>query len=468
MNKHSKIAILGFGVEGRSVFSYLLKHGFSDLTVCDQNLELEYDFPEGVSSRLGPQYLENLTDFDIIFRSPGLHVFRPEITKAQLAGIKITSAIKFFIDQCPCPAIGVTGTKGKGTTSSLIYEMLKEGGKKSVFLGGNIGQSPLDFLDELKGDSLVVLELSSFQIQDLEKSPRYAVILNTTEDHLDYHADIQEYWQAKEKLLTKQHEDSLAVLNIDYPYINHYAPLVKGRLCLVSTLDNERDGERGGAFIRDGKIYISKNSPSHDSNEDIFVCHSEEMALVGSHNLENILPATTVAHELGVSVEDIAKVIKSFKNLPHRLEEVETKSKTVRYFNDSYSTNTQTSIAAIDSFDLPTVLIAGGFDKGLDYKEWAEKIISKPSLKAVCLMGDTTEKMQKAIEKALKNTEGEVEVKLTKNLKKSFEAATKIALELGEKSKPAVVVMSPAASSFDQFKSYKQRGKEFVKLAKTA
>ncbi|MEK7085954.1 MAG: Mur ligase family protein, partial [Patescibacteria group bacterium] len=233
MNQRSKIAILGFGIEGKAIFTYLEKHNYRDLTVCDQNVDLKVEMPQGASVRLGPQYLDKLSDFDVIFRSPGIKFLNPNVQFAIQKGVEVTSPTNFFMDQCPCPVVGVTGTKGKGTTCTLIHEMLVKSGKKpgiNVFLGGNIGQCPIEFLDKLNAKCLVVLELSSFQLQDLKKSPLYAVILNTTIDHLDYHHDRDEYLQAKEKLLDEQKKRSVAVLNKDYEYSKYYKTLVNGDL----------------------------------------------------------------------------------------------------------------------------------------------------------------------------------------------------------------------------------------------
>ncbi|MDA1060828.1 MAG: Mur ligase family protein, partial [bacterium] len=273
MDLRSKIGILGFGIEGRAMFDYLYKKGYKNLTICDQNLKLGEDFPKGVSVSLGPNYLNDLKELDIIFRSPGIPFLNSQIQSAKALGVELTSATKYFMDMCPCPVIGVTGTKGKGTTCNLIYEMLKKSGL-SPYLGGNIGNPPVEFLDKLKGDDIVVLELSSFQLQDLEKSPRYGVILNTTSDHLDYHVDRDEYLHAKENLLTHQHKDCLAILNKDYEYHGFYSQLVKGRLKWVSV-----KGKVDGAYVKGDSIYCG----------DEKIADVSEVKLVGSHNLENIL-----------------------------------------------------------------------------------------------------------------------------------------------------------------------------------
>ncbi len=452
MNKRSKIAILGYGVEGKAVLDYLIKHGFNEITVCDKNVDLKAELPEGVSSTLGVDYLKGLEEFEIIFRSPGIKYLEPLVQSAKARGVEVTSATNFFIDQCPCPIIGVTGTKGKGTTSTLIYEMLKKSGRKEgldLFLGGNIGQCPMEFLDSLDKDCLVILELSSFQLQDAEKSVKYAVLLNTTADHLDYHVDREEYMVAKEKLLTGQAKKSVAVINKDYEYSKYYKPLVKGELKWVSVKNVVADG----AYVKSGEIFYAEGGKSEK------VADVSEMALVGSHNLENIMPAVIIAKELGVSTDDCAAVIREFKNLPHRLQFVREVGG-VTFYNDSYSTVPDTSMAAVDSFKVPTVLIAGGYDKGADYYEWAVKILTKESLHTVILMGATSDKMEKALLEAEEKL-GEDRVYPTKILRrKALEDAVIDAY--AESDQGGVVVMSPAAASFDMFKNYKERGNEFI------
>lgn len=443
MDQRSKIAILGFGVEGRAVFDYLLAHNYVDLTICDINTDIKDEMPEGVSVRLGPKYLEQLTDFDVLMRSPGIPFLHPLVQSALAQGVEVTSPTDFFVQTCPCPIIGVTGTKGKGTTSTLIFEMLKRS-RNNVFLGGNIGNPAVTFLDELDGESLVVLELSSFQLQDLKKGPKYAVMLNTTSDHLDYHADRDEYWRAKEQLLAHQSENSVVVINKDYDYSKYFAPVAKGAVKFISV----KEPVENGAFLQEGMILYVKD----EVEEEIAI--EGEVALMGAHNLENILPSIVIAKELGVSNEDIRHVIKNFRGLPHRIEPC-GEFEGVSFYNDSYSTTPETSIAAVDSFDIPTVLIAGGHDKGADYSEWAAKILSKKSLKKIILIGANREKMKEALVSAGGEKErlGFADT-LGEAVKNGFETVK------GN----GAVVMSPAAASFDMFKNYKERGETFKQL----
>lgn len=456
MNHRDKIAILGYGLEGKAMLKYLLKHEFGNITVCDRNVDLPDKMPDGVSARLGKDYLDGLLDFNVIFRSPGIPFLDGNVQASSKNGVHVTSVIDYFMDQCPCSVVGVTGTKGKGTTCSLIFEMLKKSGRKEdkdVFLGGNIGRPPIEFLDKLKVNNIVVLELSSFQLQDLKKSPRYAVILNTTTDHLDYHADRDEYLHAKEKILAGQHEDSIAVLNMDYEYSKYYAPLTKGKVFWMSTFSAVSDG----AYVKNGVIFYSRSGESEK------IAKVSDVKLIGSHNLENIMSAVVIAKELGVSGRECEAVIKSFENLPHRLEFVREVGG-VKFYNDSYSTTPETSMAAVDSFDEPTVLIAGGFDKGLDYSEWAVRILTKPNLHTVILVGNTADKMENALISA-EDKLGEAEGFPTKILRRgNLEEAVVDAF--AECSEGSVVVMSPAASSFDLYKDYKERGAEFIRNVK--
>jgi len=452
MDQRSKIAVLGYGIEGIAMVKYLLSHEYSDVTICDQNVNLSAEIPNGVSTILGEKYLENLVDFDSIFRSPGIKYLEPQIQFAKEKGVEISSPMAFFMDMCPCHVIGVTGTKGKGTTATLIYKMLKNA-KKDAYLGGNIGDSPMDFLDKLTKDSVVVLEMSSFQLQDMNKSPHVSVLLNTTTDHLDYHADREEYLRAKESILAHQNNDCLAVLNKDYEYVKYYSELVKGRSNFVSVHKKVEDG----AYIKDDEIFYSENGEAKK------VCDLSDIGLVGKHNFENVLPAICAAKEFGVSFSVMKKTIKEFTGLPHRLE-FSGEVNGVKYYNDSFSTTPETSMAAVDSFDVPTVLIAGGFDKGLDYKEWAIRILMKASLEVVILLGHTAERMEQNLHEAEEKL-GETERTPTKIFRVN-DIHEAVVLASNEAKKGGVVVMSPGSSSFDLYTNYKERGKKFMEEVK--
>lgn len=436
--KNTSIAIAGFGIEGKGVFDYLKKHNYSNINIFDEKKQ-----EEGII---------NVFDFDsceceVIFRSPGIHKDHPALRKARNQGKFITSATKLFFDICPCKIIGVTGTKGKGTTSTLIYKILQDAGE-DVYIGGNIGQCPLTFIDSLNENSIVVLELSSFQLHDLNKSPHIAVVLNTTSEHLDYHKNQKEYLDAKTSIVKYQTKNDMVVVNADYEYHKHFLSLTNAKEVLISRTDHLKNG----VCINGEKIIISKN------RIDTPVCKIDEIGLTGKHNLENIMPSTAVAHFLSIPISNIRKIIKTFKGLPHRLELIKQVNK-IQFYNDSFSTTPETCIAAIQSFKKPLVLIAGGSEKYSDYSKLGEAIIRQPNLKSVVLMGETADRIEKSIIEASKKLKSVILQKIIRA--KTYEKAFKKAFN--EAQKGSVVLLSPASASFDMFKNYKHRGNTYRK-----
>ena len=352
--KNKKIAVIGKGIEGQSSAKYLKKHG-ADVTILDE--------------KQGKDYLQNLDKYDFIVRSPGV---KPELLKNAK---EITSQIKLFFDLAPCKIIGVTGTKGKGTTSSLIYEMLKKQGF-DAYLGGNIGEPPFEFLDKLNARSIVVLELSSFQLLDLDKSPHIAVMLMTTSEHLDWHSSIGEYIDAKRNILKFQTSKDFAILNRDYAASNESDIHTKAKVFYVST---ERNGYEG-CFIKDNAVFLNLNG-----REEKIIATSE-ILLPGKHNLENACAAVMAAILSGVSKQNIVSVLKTFKGLVHRLELVDT-IKGVRYYDDSFSTTPETAIAAINAFKNPEILILGGSSKNSNFEELGKTISNAENIKAIIGIG---------------------------------------------------------------------------------
>lgn len=441
--KNKKIAVLGFGLEGMSVCDFLPES--SGITVFDEKDQNDFE-PEtirkyaskGVAFEFGE--LKSLVNFDIIFRSPGIKPSTKCLIEAKEAGVEITSAIKTFFDLCPCPIVGVTGTKGKGTTSALIYEMLKKEGF-DAYLGGNIGIPPLTFLKDIKTDSKVVLELSSFQLIDLDKSPHVSVMLMTTSEHLDYHNDVYEYVEAKRNIFKYQNENDFAIVNRDYPASNESDVHSNGVIYKVS---REQDVMQG-CFVRDGKLILKMGE-----REEV-VLDLKEIALRGKHNWENASAATVAALCAGASMKSVVPVLKSFKGLPHRIEHVAT-IRGVSYYDDSFSTTPETAIAAIESFDEPKILILGGSSKNSDFSELGLVISDTQSIKAIIGIGVEWEKIKASIKykvSSIKYIEG------LKNMREVVHEASKIA-EIGD-----VVLLSPACASFDMFRSYKDRGEQF-------
>lgn len=419
--KDKKIAILGFGVEGQSTYQFLKGKGYNNLAIFDEKLkgaDIENE-------------LNKLSEHDLIIRSPGIHKDHP-----RLKGLNVTSATQLFFELCPCTTIGITGTKGKGTTSSLIYEILKKAGK-GVYLGGNIGIPALTFLDELDEDSIAVLELSSFQLHDCTKSPNIAIVLNTTSEHLDYHKDTQEYLQAKEAIVKYQNYDDAAIFNIDYPYHKRYEDLTKAKKYYISA----KKTVAHGAYEQRGSLYLFEEE----------LIKTDKVGLIGPHNIENILPACIAANILKIPENIIKKVVKEFKGLPHRLEPI-GEYKSVRFYNDSFSTTPETCMAAINSFKEPLILIAGGSEKHSDYDELGKLIAGKENLEEVILMGETAKRINESIQK---NKEIKPNITVVKKYRDAFDLALEKAWN------NYVILFSPASASFDQFKNYKHRGEVF-------
>lgn len=424
------IAILGFGIEGQALYPWLKTEGYSDITICDE--KQPETMPVEAKVRSGAQAFQNLSEFKTLFRSPGIAIDRPEIQEAIASGTQLTSLTKLFFELCPCPIIGVTGTKGKGTTSSLITLLLKKAGK-DVYLGGNIGEPPLNFLDKLTADSWVVLELSSFQLEDLTKSPHLAVVLNITEDHQDVHPSMEAYRAAKTSIARYQGPQDFLIFNNEYEGSRAFCAFGQGKKI---PYDRRTD-------LRGEELLILKKP----------LLHRKDIALRGEHNLENVLPAATVATLLRILPEIIRETLREFKGLPHRLEPV-LEAHGVLFVNDSFSTVPDTSMAAIKSFTEPLYLIAGGSEKHSDFTQWGKTCREASHLKAILLMGDTAERMAFAIGSE------DPRVHRVENLENAFQFL-KGKLQSGD-----VVLMSPACASFGLFENYKQRGERFKTLAK--
>jgi len=429
--KKDKIAILGFGVEGIALNEYFKKKGYKNITIFDENSS-DPSFEHDIC---------NLDKYNFVYRSPGIHKDHPELIKAKNIRVVISSSTQLFFDNCPCPIVGVTGTKGKGTTSSLIYEILKEA-EKDVYLGGNIGQSPLEFLDKLTENSIVVLELSSFQLHDITKSPHIAIVLNTTSDHLDYHKDNEEYLSAKEGIVKYQTKNDILIVNDDYPYKERYMALTEGKVLKVS----RKKLIKNGAYVQNKEIVLVDNGTTH------VICKTDKVGLIGPHNQENIMPAAVACHKLNIPLNAIKKIAETFTGLPHRLELIK-KINGISYYNDSFSTTPETCIAAIQSFSNPIILIAGGSEKNSDYTELGQAISNAKNIKFIILMGKTAERIKKSI---LENGDSD-KINMVDSYEKAFNLAHQKAKE-GD-----TILMSPASASFGMFMNYKHRGDTFRK-----
>lgn len=449
--QEKKIALLGLGEENLALLDFLVKKNIS-FSVGDRNEKLEKEkYQKRAQGKienfyLGKNYLKNLDKFDLVFRTPGIPYLTKELQDFEKSGREVSSQTKLFFESCPAKIIGVTGTKGKGTTSTLIYEILKEAFKyenREVYLGGNIGMPPISFLEKLTLRDWVVLELSSFQLQDLDISPHIALVLNIASDHLDYHQDEREYLEAKYAIVKYQRKGDMAVINADYLTSFKFAELTPAK---VFWLSKRKSVDQGGWFDRK-ELVFKIGDVEERLNRGV-------SPLRGEHNTENILAAGVAALLAGASFKNLVTGVKNFKGLPHRLEEV-AKIKGVLYVNDSFATTPETTIAAIKSFSEPLILIVGGSEKNADYTELGEIIAKTSNVKRVIGIGTTGPKILKAIEK-FKNKGLKLEY-MKGEMKDFVKAAAK------ESTAGDVILLSPASASLDMFKNYKERGEAFKK-----
>jgi UDP-N-acetylmuramoylalanine--D-glutamate ligase len=424
-----KIAILGYDIEGRSSYEYFASQGH-ELTICDQNPELEV--PAGVPAVLGDNYLEGLDRFDLLVRTAGLP---PSKILEQNPGVeaKITSHINQFFKASPTSnIIGVTGTKGKGTTSTLLAKMLEAAGK-DVRLAGNIGLPPLSFLAELKPDSWVVLELSSFQLIDLRFSPHIGVCLMVVPEHLNWHADMTEYAQAKSQLFKNQNSQDIAIYYAKNELSQQIA--TSGRAAAIPYYASP------GALVQNDKIII----------DDQVICSTSDLKLLGEHNWQNACAAVTAVWQVTKDVEAMKSALTTFTGLPHRLEMVRELDG-VRYYDDSFGTTPETAIVAMEAFEEPEILILGGRGKGIPFDELANAVARRKNVKKVITIGETGAEIA-----ALLRKNG------YENIVEGGKTIEEIINQARQLSEPGdVVLLSTANTSFDMFKNYKQRGERFT------
>lgn len=467
--KGKLVAVLGFGQEGRAVTAYLIKHGIKPVLFDQRPWEVwEKDQQDEIKALdvnfiFGPDCLKELPGFDVAFRSPGI-----KLSQLTIDNLQLTSQTKWFFENCPAKIIGVTGTKGKGTTASLIYEILQCSQpiyrlsrqpinglttRPKTYLTGNIGKTqPLDILDELKPEDWIVYELSSFQLQDLEKSPHISVVLMVTQEHLDYHQNTQEYVTAKEAIVKYQSKDDFAIVNADFEASVKIGQLGQGKKIYFSKKNyySNSDGRQNyynqkpiGAFVKDQKIVASD-----------FRLPVGSLQLRGEHNLENIMAAILAARCAKASFDAIKKAAVSFKGLEHRLEFVAEKNG-VKFYNDSFSTTPETAIAAINSFEEPLIVILGGSSKNSDFKELGKTINRKKNIRAIVLIGQEAANIKQYL-----NIEAAMILEGDKDMPAIFKKIKSLA------KKGDIVLLSPACASFDMFKSYVDRGNQFKEAVK--
>ena len=437
--KNKKIAVLGLGVSNRPLVRLLLSFG-CDVIGCDrtarENLDGEVLELEqlGCSLRVGDGYLDDV-QADVVFRTPGMHPANPAIEALRSRGAEITSEMEVFFEICPCEILAVTGSDGKTTTTTLISEMLKAEGK-TVWLGGNIGTPLLSHVPEMNASDYAVVELSSFQLMDMRRSPRVAVITNLAPNHLDVHKDMAEYVEAKKNIYRYQGREDTLILNGD----NALTKILSGN---GLTRYFSRQGE-SDICLEDGVILRSGEK----------VLDTKDILLPGVHNIENYMAAIGAVADL-VSDETIRHVAKTFGGVEHRIELVRVKDG-VRFYNDSIASSPSRTMAGLRSFPEKVILIAGGYDKHIPYDVLGPEICKH--VKKLFLNGATAPQIRVAVESCPDYQPGCPEmVDCT-----DFTAAVLAATEAAQRGD--VVLMSPASAAFDQFKNFMVRGNYFKKM----
>ncbi len=447
--KTQKVGIIGLGVSHIDLVSFLLKKEI-DVTVLDkrakESIGDDYDrlSNEGAKFILGESYLNDLIKFDVIFRTPGMYYLSESLTKVRENGVVVTSEMEVFFDLCPCKTYALTGSDGKTTTTTLIGEFLKASGK-TVHVGGNIGRALLPIIDTIKEEDVCVVELSSFQLISMRKSPNVSVITNIQPNHLDVHKDMQEYTQAKVNLIAHQNAFSRTVLNLDNQGTVDLAPIVRGELLWFSRKQKVSNG-----------VYLDEKGDIYSVYKGVEtkIMNMSDIKIMGIHNVENYMTAICATLN-DVDNIVIKKIAQEFNGVEHRIELVRELDG-VRYYNDSIATSPTRTISGLNSFEQKITIIAGGYDKNLSYEPLAPVICSK--VKNLILLGATGPKIEKAVKENKDFAISSVNIIMVDTL----EDAVTISREI---SKPGdVVSLSPASASFDMYKNFEERGHHYKRL----
>lgn len=449
--KNKKCAVIGVGVSNTDLIKLFLKKGIA-VTVCDRKdkdaLGNTYDELKGLGAEfiLGDGYLDTLTDFDFIVRAPGMYFNNPALKSARDKGVAVTSEMELFFDLCPCKIYAVTGSDGKTTTTTIISDLLARSGKK-VYKGGNIGKALMPLIEEISEEDAAVVELSSFQLISMRKSPDVAVITNIAPNHLDVHGTMEEYIDSKKNLILHQNAFSKTVLNLDNDITNGLSDIVRGRLVKFS----RKAVPECGAYL-DSEGFLCYNT--YGKSERII--HKDDIRIPGIHNVENYLAAISAVWG-EVSPEIIAETAKTFGGVEHRIEFVRELDG-VKWYNDSIATSPTRVLAGLNSFNQKLIVIAGGYDKKIPFEPMADTVNEK--VKVLILMGVTAEKIEKAVTGSAKYSPENLKIVHVSSMEEAVSKAREIA-QNGD-----IVTLSPACASFDLYPNFEARGIHFKNLVK--
>lgn len=446
--KGKTVAFIGIGTSNLPLIKLFADKG-AKVVACDKK-DLASLGENGLKAKeygaelvLGDNYLSNIKA-DIIFRSPGTPFYKDELIKLRESGAVLTSEMEVFFDLCPCKTIAVTGSDGKTTTTTIISEMLKAAGK-NVHLGGNIGKPLLPEIETINPADYAVVELSSFQLISMRKSPDIAVVTNLAPNHLDIHKDMEEYIESKKNIILHQNAFAKAVLNLDNEITNGFSKDVRGRLAKFSI----KEKLFNGAYLDGTTICYS------DYGKITEIMNIKEIKIPGMHNVENYLAAIAAVWGI-VNVDTIAAVAKTFGGVEHRAEFVR-EYRGVKYYNDSIASSpTRTALGTLSLYDEKIIIIAGGYDKHIPYEPLGPVINDK--VKVLILLGDTAPKIEAAVKSADNYNADEIKIINVENMEQAVSAAVENAKQ-GD-----IVSLSPASASFGLYKNFEERGNHFKSI----
>lgn len=437
------ITVIGIGISNLPLIKYLVSLG-ANVTACDRRSaeDLGENYTElenlGVKFNLGDGYLNNLSG-DMIFKTPGMRYDVPELLKAKENGSIVTSEMEVFFEVCPSHIIAVTGSDGKTTTTTLIHKMMTDAGYKT-WLGGNIGNPLLTDTEKMKENDWVILELSSFQLHTMRKSPEIAVITNISPNHLDMHKDYKEYIDAKKNIMLYQNEGDTLIVNADNQVTADIGKSANGAVKYFS---------RNGM----ADVYLDRNIIKRGIVE---ILNIKDIKIPGMHNVENYMAAIAAVSGL-VSKEVIVNVAKTFGGVEHRIELVRTLDG-VKYYNSSIDSSPNRTINTLRVFPNKVIMIAGGKDKGIPYDEIGPALAEH--VKVLILIGATSDKIQEALDAEINKTGNGKDIEVIRAT--SYENAVNTARSKAHDGD--VVLLSPASTSFDMFRNFEERGNLFKKI----
>jgi UDP-N-acetylmuramoylalanine--D-glutamate ligase len=445
----SRVLILGAARQGIALARWLVRRGarvtLSDVRQLEDLASARAALADlKVEWAAGGHPLDLLDGTDVLCLSGGVPLSVPIVREALRRGIPLSNDTQAFMEAVPCRTVGITGSAGKTTTTALVGDMARKALGTRAHLGGNIGDPLINYVDEMQADDLAILEISSFQLDQMTRSPSISAVLNITPNHLDRHGTMAAYAAAKARILEYQSGEDTAVLGRDDPGAWNLRGRVRGRLYAFSLLELEQD--LNGTYLHDGLLNL------RDGRAYLPLLMREKVALRGDHNVSNVLAAFAIGHAAGLKLDAMLEAVEAFRGVPHRLELVRV-LRGVRWYNDSIATAPERSMAAIRSFDEPIVLMLGGRDKDLPWEDLAALVGRR--VDHLVLFGEAAELIGRAV--AGQGSIGSLDVRRAQNLREAVARAAEVA-ESGD-----IVLLSPGGTSFDEFVDFADRGEAFRK-----